>query len=324
MIYLFSWENNFLLQEDIKKWKSVFIEKNGDFNFVHIKDILSVDKNYLSEILLWQSLFWWKKEIIIEWYPLSTIKKNETAEDEEKEENDIDTFFLSILLHIPEDNIVIFVNNNPDKRTKIYKKIIEIGQQKLYPFFTKEDIVSFVLKRYNSQISEEAADLLSYYKWSNLEKVINDIEKLLLYTKKIELHDIKNNIVPEIEENIFILVDNILNKKIKEAVKEIRNMLLLVNVYALYNSLLANIRNRVYIEMLLHMHVSQTVIADRLSLGNKTFLIGKKYAIDFKSLEWFYRALIELDKKMKFWHMKGSEDEDFLYELEKTMIQYLS
>jgi DNA polymerase III delta subunit len=57
MIYLFTGNNIFALEEEIKKWKSVFIEKYGDFNLVHIREIGSIDVNFLSETLLANSFF---------------------------------------------------------------------------------------------------------------------------------------------------------------------------------------------------------------------------------------------------------------------------
>jgi len=61
MIYLFTWNNDFLIREKTKKWKDLFAEKHGDFNLVHIKDIDEVDGNFLSENLLAQSFFAGKK-----------------------------------------------------------------------------------------------------------------------------------------------------------------------------------------------------------------------------------------------------------------------
>jgi len=158
----------------------------------------------------------------------------------------------------------------------------------------------FLLKRYDGKISSADLDILVRYKSAHIQKIISEIEKLLLSKEKITKDDIEKNIVPEIEENIFMIVDNLLNKKKDTVLKEIKNTLNFITVYALYNSLLANIRNRVYIDMLKSLHFSQTEIKDYLGLGNKAFLIGKTYNIRFEELKNFYQDLIELDKKMKF------------------------
>jgi DNA polymerase III delta subunit len=47
-----------------------------------------------------------------------------------------------------------------------------------------------------------------------LAKCISEIEKLLITKEKINSHDIKIFIIPELEESIFQVIDDILNKKI--------------------------------------------------------------------------------------------------------------
>lgn len=322
MIYLFTGNNSFALEEEVKKWKKVFLEKFWDFNLVHIKDILAFDTHFLAENLLGSSLFWGKKFIIIEDYPFTASFISQIRGNGEELIN-LENFFLAILEKIPVENILVFSVSNPDKRTKIYKKISEKAEIKDFSFWDENDLKKFLLKRYDGKISSADLDILVRYKSAHIQKIISEIEKLLLSKEKITKDDIEKNIVPEIEENIFMIVDNLLNKKKDTVLKEIKNTLNFITVYALYNSLLANIRNRVYIDMLKSLHFSQTEIKDYLGLGNKAFLIGKTYNIRFEELKNFYQDLIELDKKMKFWKMIGSEEKDFLYEIEKIILKDL-
>ncbi len=322
MIYLFTGNNSFALEEEVKKWKKVFLEKYGDFNLVHIKDISAFDTHFLAENLLGSSLFWWKKFIIIEDYPFTASAISQIRGNGEELIN-LENFFLTILEKIPEENVLVFSASNPDKRTKIYKEISEKAEIKDFSFWDENDLKKFILKRYDGKISSADLDILVRYKSAHIQKIISEIEKLLLSKEKIIKDDIEKNIVPEIEENIFMIVDNLLNKKKDTVLKEIKNTLNFITVYALYNSLLANIRNRVYIDMLKSLHFSQTEIKDYLGLWNKAFLIGKSYKIRFEELKNFYQDLIELDKKMKFWKMIGSEERDFLYEIEKIILKDL-
>ncbi len=322
MIYLFTGNNSFALEEEVKKWKKVFLEKYGDFNLVHIKDISAFDTHFLAENLLGSSLFWLKKFIIIEDYPFTASAISQIRGNGEELIN-LENFFLTILEKIPEENVLVFSASNPDKRTKIYKEISEKAEIKDFSFWDENDLKKFILKRYDGKISSADLDILVRYKSAHIQKIISEIEKLLLSKEKIIKDDIEKNIVPEIEENIFMIVDNLLNKKKDTVLKEIKNTLNFITVYALYNSLLANIRNRVYIDMLKSLHFSQTEIKDYLGLWNKAFLIGKSYKIRFEELKNFYQDLIELDKKMKFWKMIGSEERDFLYEIEKIILKDL-
>jgi len=59
--------------------------------------------------------------------------------------------------------------------------------------------------------------------------------------------DIEENIVPELEESIFQIIDLVLNKQIPEAVDKINIILNETNIFAFYNNLLSNLRTNLYI-----------------------------------------------------------------------------
>jgi DNA polymerase III delta subunit len=58
---------------------------------------------------------------------------------------------------------------------------------------------------------------------------------------------VEENIFPELEENIFQIIDDILSLKIKEAINKIRITTYEENIYLIYNSLLANLRVNLFI-----------------------------------------------------------------------------
>ena len=59
--------------------------------------------------------------------------------------------------------------------------------------------------------------------------------------------DIEENIVPELEESIFQIIDLVLNKQIPEAVDKINIILNETNIFAFYNNLLSNLRTSLFI-----------------------------------------------------------------------------
>jgi len=312
MIYLFTGNNEIALEEAVKKWKKVFLEKYGDFNFVHIKDLSLVDTHFLAENLLGSSFFWGKKFILIEDYPWE-INKDEK----------LDSFFLDNFEKIPEENILLFVSSSPDKLGKVYKKIAENGEIRDFAFAGTDELRDFLLKKYMGKIAPFDLDILMRYKAPNVGKIVSEMEKLLLTKEVLKREDIEKNIAPEIEENIFMIVDNILNKKKKEALEEIKNILHYINIYAFYNALLGNIRNRFYIDLMRQHYQDNNYIATKLGLWKKAFLVGKHYKINFHDLQKFYFDLIYLDKKMKFGKMLGSEEKYFLYEIERVILRDL-
>ena len=313
MIYLFTWNNSYLVREKTLSWKNVYTEKYGDFNFVHFKDVKNVDNNILSQEILAEGFIWEKKLIIIDDFPLKTTDKN--TELNEKQD------FIDILLEkIPESNIVIFSSANPDKRSKFFKNLKKKAT-KVEEFNTsgESDLYSIISKKYWNKIDNSAINLLIRYKWWNLEKVISEIEKLLILNDKVTDKLIKDNIFPELEESIFQLVDDIMNENISNSISKIEIILSQTSVYAFYNNLLANLRVLVYIKNLKSKNISN--ISEVLDLKNRAFLATKNYKISLEKLNNLYIWLVKLDKKMKSGSMIWSEEDVFKYEIEKEILK---
>ena len=83
MIYLFTWNSDFLVREKTLKWKKLFSDKNWDFNLVHFKNLVEIDNNQISENLLAEGFMWEKKLIIIDNYPINTDNKNAKATEKQ-------------------------------------------------------------------------------------------------------------------------------------------------------------------------------------------------------------------------------------------------
>ena len=305
MIYLFTWNSRFLIKQKISKWKNHFISKYWDFNLVHIKDIELYDNNFLVENICSTSFLWEKKLILIDLI------------DKLKQEKQI--LLLSILDKIPNNNILAFSYINPDKRTKFYKEIVK--KVKIEEFIENENnIVAIIKNKFSNKISISWINLLIKYKSFNLDKIINEIKKLLITINYIEEKDIIQNIFPELEESIFQIIDNILNKNIICAILKINILLNQINIYAFYNSLIANLRINTYISKLKNLKKNNSEISKIMNLWNRDFLINKNYIINNTQLQNLYCELIKLDKKMKSWKLIWTTENDFKFEIEKVLI----
>ncbi|MDR3150958.1 MAG: hypothetical protein LBU14_05235 [Candidatus Peribacteria bacterium] len=124
-----------MLQEAIYKWKNQFITKFGDFNLLHIKDLLSIDTNFLAGILFASGFLNEKKLIIID---------IESDLDEKLSE-----FFINSLNKIPENNIIVFAYLNPDKRLKFYKELEKQAEKREYSVENEDQTAQLIQKRYN-------------------------------------------------------------------------------------------------------------------------------------------------------------------------------
>lgn len=307
MLYLFTWNNEYLVKEELKKWKKHFLSKFGDFNILHIQNIDELDKNFLSENLLASSFFSDKKLIIIE-----NIEKIE--KDESKKE-----FLISILEKIPEWNIIVFSSVSLPEKSLFYKKIQEFWEIKRYDIKNTYETKLFLQKKYNSMIDDKAIERIISFKSNSLSKIINELDKLFITKDFIRENDIIENIVPELEETIFVFVDKILNKDKKWVFTDLNIILENIDIYAFYNMFIWNLRNTVYIMFFKYLWYKKDHIVNELSLWNRWFLVDKKYKISFDELFELYKRFIDFDKNMKFWKLIWSSGEDLKFELQKIL-----
>lgn len=317
MIYLFTWNSSTLVRNSVLKWKELFISKHWDFNLIHIKDISEFDNNFIFEQITSESFLSKKKLVIIDDIPLKT-------KDKWKDKKDKEEYIMSLLSKIPENNIILFSSISPDKRWKLYKEIKKIWEIKEFNSLWEDDI-SFKLKQlYWNKIHYDAIKEIIRYKWWHIDKIIPEVDKLLITKDFISKSDIVENIYPELEESIFILIDTILSNNLVDSIKKMDIILDSVNFYAFYNNLLSNLRTTIYISKFKSLGISKNDTIKSLNLWNKWFLYDRNYKVSFSVLSKLYLSLIDLDKKMKTWLMIWTEEKDFQFEMEKVFIENLT
>ncbi|MDD3144662.1 MAG: hypothetical protein PHV23_00965 [Candidatus Gracilibacteria bacterium] len=310
MIYLFTGNSDYLVMENVLNWKNQFIEKYGDFNLIHLKNINEMEFDTYSQHILSSSFLGEKKLVIID---LNNDLQEEVVE-----------FLYKILDKIPNSNILLFNYPSPDKRQKIYKELEKISEIKEYNATSENEVINVINNKFRNKISTSGLNLLIKYKSGNLNKIISELQKLLILKDYIDENDVVNNIIPELEENIFLLIDDLLNNNIISALKKIDIILNDTNIYAFYNNLLANLRTSIYIIKFKQEKVNSNNISQILSLGSRAFLINKNYKISYNRFKLLYIDLINLDKKMKSGKLIGTEEKDFRFELEKCLLKTAS
>lgn len=312
MLYLFHWSSSYLLREKTLAWKQAFIEKYGDINLTHVNNPLDYSPAQWHDIISGMSFLTEKKLIIIDDIPLSSNVKNVKLIA-------LCDVILQCLENIPDDTIVLFSSHNPDKRSKLFKYIKNNWDLQEFHANQPWDIANIIQAKYPGVIDHQALDLLMKYKSYNLSIIISEIQKLLISRTTIGINDIKQHIMPELEESIFQCIDDILSLRIPAAISKIDTMLQQTNMYGLYNNLLANLRPQVFI--MKAKKIGLTDIGQALKLWNRAFLANKQYKISLHQLETLYCALIQLDKKMKTWKLLWSQQADFQFELENILLQ---
>lgn len=311
MIYFYTWENETILKKTLNKWSDTFIEKFWDFNYTNIENPYNIEPSILKESMISGGFLWEKKLIIINNIPWDSQDKDEKIEE----------LIIENLENIPEENFVVFVSKKPDKRWKLYKKLLKTAEIKKFENYSWIELINFLENRYWEIISRKALQKLVSYKWENMLESINECEKLCLYKDSIDERDIDENISENIDDSVFKVCDLLLEDKKNLAIDLIRKLSEKDNIYMIYNAILSSLRTTFYIEMLKNRKVNLNEISVLLDLQKRSFLVNKRYKLNFDKIKWLYSSLIEIDKKMKSWFFLESTDEAFLYEIETSILK---
>lgn len=306
MIYLFLWENYFR-KKQIKIWKEAFRKKYWDINITHVLNVSSFDINFYNQNLLWWSFFSDKKLFIIDDFFLN-------ADDSLKE------YFLDLIDKIPSDYILVFNEEKVDKKEKLYKKIIEIWEIKDFSINNKESLQKYLLKEFNWKVNLNVINKLIELKWLNFLLISKEIEKILILKDKVEISDLKN-ISKDIEENIFELINFIMNDSIYLRIEKTRTMYnFLDNPYYFYSVLCSQLRLHFYIFLLKSKNIKSNDIKTILNLKNRWFLVDKNYKISFEKFKIIYNKLLNIDSKIKSWKIISNNPNDIIFEIEKCFL----
>ncbi|MDD5769730.1 MAG: hypothetical protein PHE25_02080 [Candidatus Gracilibacteria bacterium] len=313
MIYLFVGENYFR-KKLLKSWKDAFSKKFSEHNIIHISNIFDYELSFFEQNLLGGGFFSEKNLFIIDDFPFGS--------DEENSENisKIQNYFLNIIPKINTENIVVLNNNKVDKRSKVYKEILKIGEIKDFTINDEKELFSKLQEIYSSKISKNALEKIIELKGLNFGNITGELDKILITKDFIEIDDLAL-ITKDIEESIFDIINALLQNQRKTSILKFRELAeYLDNPYLLYNSLASNLRTYFYMFKLRLIGKSNSEIKEILNLGNREFLVDRIFKIDKIKLINIYERIASIDGKMKTGKMFGSENSDMIYEIERCLI----
>lgn len=314
MIYLFVWERYFR-QKQLTVWKEGFQKKYDENNLIHIVNVLDYDISFFEQNLFWVSLFSSKNMLILDDFPF-------WWEEKEGESFDVLTqYFLENLKKVTDDHIVIFNSQKVDKRSKLYKEIVKIWEVKDFTLSDEADLKQKLEWVFWDIFERGVLDALVEKKWLNFSLIVGEIEKLLLTKERITMADLEH-ISKQTEESIFEIINDILQNNMWNAIKKLKLLSKsLDNPYYLYNSFASNMRFYAYIFTFKILGKTSSEIKNILPLGNRAFLVDRKYAIDPKKFVLLYQQIAALDGKMKTWNLIWNDGDNLLYEIEKFLLK---
>ena len=227
-IYLLYGEDTFLLEQQLNKIKKNFGETIKGINYIYI------DENSVQELIadIETPAFGYPNKLIIarETGIFKREVKGRSGGASKELKDKINTYLKENVDMINESVILVFVENQAEKNS-IYNTIEKIGtvcnfeEQKPFQIIKR---LKAICNAYKVNVDENTLQYLIESCGTNMQDLINEIRKLIEYAGEngtIQKKDIDKLCIKKIESIIFDLTDNLGQKKVKEAMEVLYNLI---------------------------------------------------------------------------------------------------
>lgn len=311
-IYLLYGEDTFLLEQQLKKIKKNFGELVKGINYILvdenniqqlISDIETPAFGYLNKLIIARNTGVFKRE-----------GKGKSSGASKELKDKINDYLKENIEMINDTVILVFVEEDAEKNS-IFNTIEKIGQvcnfEEQKPFQIIKRLKT-ICNSYKVNVDENTLQYLIESCGTNMQDLINEIRKLVEYAGengKIEKHDIDKLCIKKIESIIFDLTDNLGQKKVKEAIDVLYNLIaskepiqkILINLYnhfkKLYFTKLA-VANNKDVAISLNLKANQLFLVNKYKAQAKGFSISelRKIIQELQDLDYKYKiGLIDLN-----------------------------
>lgn len=217
--------------------------------------------------------------------------------------------FLALVKAIPDTTYLILVEEETDKRSKLYKAVTANGYAALCEMQDEATLRKWVmglLKKENKLITPGALTLLLDKTGTSMENIRREVEKLVCYKyydEGITASDVEELCIVQIQNQIFDMVEAVAQKKQKQALKLYYNLLALKEAPMKILALIARQFN-----MLLQVKEMKSKGYHESDIAKQTglnpYYLKKKYipqAAQFKQaqLETALKACVEAEEAVK-------------------------
>ncbi|MDF2512016.1 MAG: hypothetical protein K0S04_1882 [Herbinix sp.] len=190
------------------KLKKAILQDEGDMNFSHFEGS-GIDPKKIAEVAQTLPFFSEKRLIIVE---NSGFFKNQNELSE-------------LLKDTPDSTIVIFVETEMDKRSKLFKFLRDQGTVSEMNGLDEKNLKLFVaslLEQERKKITEASITYLLDKTGSDMTNICNEVEKLISYTVErdvVTVQDIDAVVTTQITGKIFLMIDAIGSKQPNKALE---------------------------------------------------------------------------------------------------------
>jgi DNA polymerase-3 subunit delta len=218
--------------------------------------------------------------------------------------------------NIPATTYIIFVEDEIDKRNKLYKNIVDNGYAALCEMQDEAMLKKWVLgllKKENKLITGDALDLLLDKTGTNMENIKREVEKLVCYKyydEGITAEDVEDLCVEQIQNQIFEMVEAVAVKNQKRALELYYNLIALKEAPVKILALISRQFN-----MLLQVREMNKKGYPESEIASKTglnaYYLKKKYIPQSKQfklsqLEEALRSCVEAEENIKLGRMSDT------------------
>lgn len=207
--YLLYGEENYLKRQYRDKLKHALVAEGDNMNFGAFEG-KNVNPKELIDLAETLPFFAEKRLLLVE---NSGFFKNSAEE------------LAEYMKSIPETTCFVFVEDEVDKRSKLYKAVKNAGSVVEFPRQKEELLVRWItgrIRRENKNITNQAMQLFLSMTGSDMENIDKELEKLLCYCMDkdgIYPEDVEAVCTGQINNRIFDMVNAIAAKDQKQALK---------------------------------------------------------------------------------------------------------
>ena len=311
-ILLLYGEDTYLLEQQLKKIKKNFGELVKGINYILI------DENNVQELIadVETPAFGYPNKLIIA--RNTGIFKREgkgRSGGASKELKDKINDYLKDNIDLINDSVVLVFVENEAEKNSIFNTIEKIGQvcnfEEQKPFQIIKRLKS-ICNSYKVNVDENVLQYLIESCGTNMQDLINETRKLIEYAGengKIQKQDIDKLCIKKIESVIFDLTDNLGQKKVKEAMEVLYNLIaskepiqkILITLYNHFKKLYfvkIAVANNKDVATSLNLKPTQMFLVNKYKLQAKGFKTSelRKIIQELQDLDYKYKiGLIDLN-----------------------------
>lgn len=289
-LYLLCGSEKFLVLSYKKRLKKAIVEDDINYSFFEGKQI---EEKELMDTIATLPFFAESRCIIVE---NSNFFKS--ASDA----------FINYLDDMPTSSHVIFIEEEVDKRSKLYKKIKELGHIATFDSVESSELRKWIagfVRRYDKDISPANAELILDYVGNDMNRLSTELKKLVAFLgdkSSIEKSDIESIVSESLQNKIFEMINAIVVRNTQKAMDIYEDLIALKEAPLKIISMIAGQFNQLLnIKNMLMDGKGKKEIGTKLKLADYIVnkLVKQCQGFDQKRLYAYFHKCVELEYDVK-------------------------